>query len=269
MVAQFFRLMRWHSPTGAILLYAPCAWGLALAGAEPSWYILFAIGAWFMRSFGCILNDIADRKLDALIPRTQNRPLACGALTLYHAGVCAALCLGVGVCVYLRLPPLAQKWSLLALALACFYPLSKRFFFAPQLILGITFNIGAFIAYMAIAGQWDASVLYVWASAMFWTIAYDTVYAFHDAPYDKAHGFYSTAHMAQQYPRLFVGGSLLVHVLLLGHVVAVQGLIIYAASFVGVLFRWKPCEPSSAGEFFRLNIVLAFILWALIMMQSL
>lgn len=255
------RLMRWNSATGALLLYAPCAWGLALSGkASCSWYILFFIGAWFMRSAGCVLNDWADQSLDIHVPRTANRPLSLGLLTRRHVFGCGILCLSVGFGVWLMLPIAAKTWGLVGLVLAILYPWTKRFFWAPQLWLGVTFNIGVVVAYVAIKGQCDDLSLWLWASAAAWTVAYDTVYAFHDAPFDQQYGFYSTALWAQNHPRMFVGAFLLLHIGFLFPLIATS-VVLYAVAVFMILWRWMPDVPASSKGFFCWNIWLAALLW--------
>lgn len=258
------QLMRWHSPFGALLLFAPCAWGLALAHASFSWYLLFAVGAWFLRSFGCVLNDMADIHIDSLTPRTSQRPLANSTMTQREAFVCALLCLCVGGCVWLYLPSLAKIWSLVGLALACVYPFTKRFFFAPQFILGITFNIGTVVAYAAVTQTYTPSVGWLWASSVWWTVAYDTVYAYHDAPFDAELGYFSTAHYAHQSPYLFVGVCLALHVTLLTAVLPLFLCITYGLGALLLLNTWKPSYPPSAFRFFQWNLLLALILWLLL-----
>lgn len=261
-----FKLVRWHSPTGAFLLYAPCAWGLALAGSDDLFlYILFAIGAWFMRSAGCVLNDWADRKLDAMVPRTCGRPLACGRLSPVHALFLGLFCLVIGACVWWILPLEAKSWSLFGLLLACIYPWTKRFFIAPQLWLGITFNIGVMVAYVAVKGSWGVEALWLWASAAFWTVAYDTVYALHDAAFDKKLGYYSTAYWAEKYPYVFVGIFLVLHALCLVTLLPWVALAFYSVCLMGLLLSWDLDQPSSSRAFFNRNMVVASLLFFLLL----
>ena len=82
-------LARIDRPVGGWLLYWPCAWGLALAGgAVQRWPLLlwFLLGAFAMRSAGCVWNDIVDRRIDAKVERTRLRPLASGRVGLNGAG---------------------------------------------------------------------------------------------------------------------------------------------------------------------------------------
>src|SRR5205085_3794204 len=73
----FASLMRLDRPIGTWLLYWPCAWGVALAGVSGRWslFLWLALGAFTMRSAGCVYNDIVDRDLDRQVERTRLRPL--------------------------------------------------------------------------------------------------------------------------------------------------------------------------------------------------
>ena len=73
-------LMRLDRPIGSWLLFWPCAWSVALAGVRERWDLLLwlGLGAFVMRSAGCVYNDIVDRDLDRRVERTRLRPLASG-----------------------------------------------------------------------------------------------------------------------------------------------------------------------------------------------
>ena len=91
----FIELTRFKKPIGYLLLFWPCAWGLTLAydfNGEKNTYIfyiiLFLIGSILMRSAGCIVNDIADRKFDTKVARTKNRPIANGNISVISGIFC-------------------------------------------------------------------------------------------------------------------------------------------------------------------------------------
>ena len=85
----FIELTRLNKPIGFMLLFWPCAWGLTLAydftknlNTYFFYLILFFLGSVLMRSAGCIVNDILDRKFDAKVFRTKNRPIASGKVSV-------------------------------------------------------------------------------------------------------------------------------------------------------------------------------------------
>ena len=83
----FLDLIRIKKPIGIMLLFWPCSWGLSLVYDFGNNYfqytlylIYFFLGSILMRSAGCIVNDILDRKYDILVERTKNRPIASGKI---------------------------------------------------------------------------------------------------------------------------------------------------------------------------------------------
>ncbi|MDX2074645.1 MAG: 4-hydroxybenzoate octaprenyltransferase [Alphaproteobacteria bacterium] len=201
----YLRLMRLHQPVGSWLLLWPCWWSVALAGGrDPFMYLLFALGAVAMRSAGCIINDMFDRRLDRQVERTRNRPLASGAIGMWRASLLLACLLLVALWVALLLGREVMLWSCAALPLVVAYPLMKRITWWPQLFLGLTFNWGALVGWVAVRGEiaWPAVILY--AACAFWTLGYDTIYAHQDTIDDAKIGVKSTALRLEKFTKPFV-----------------------------------------------------------------
>mgnify|MGYP004008414683 CR=1 FL=1 len=85
----FIELTRLNKPIGYMLLFWPCAWGLAYAYIVVQdlnkflyYLLLFFLGSMLMRSAGCIVNDIVDRDIDTKVQRTKNRPLASNSISI-------------------------------------------------------------------------------------------------------------------------------------------------------------------------------------------
>ena len=97
--------MRLDRPIGTWLLYWPCAWSVALAGVQGEWalFLWFLLGAFAMRSAGCVYNDIVDRELDRQVERTRLRPLASGRVSLEAAWALAIGLSLIGLVVLLQL----------------------------------------------------------------------------------------------------------------------------------------------------------------------
>src|SRR5437763_16059671 len=130
----FASLMRLDRPIGTWLLYWPCAWSVALAGVGGRWdlFAWFALGAFVMRSAGCVYNDIVDRDLDKKVERTRLRPLASGRVSIRSAGVLIGnLCL-VGLAILLQLKVAAAIVALTSVAPVALYPFMKRVTWWPQ-----------------------------------------------------------------------------------------------------------------------------------------
>jgi 4-hydroxybenzoate polyprenyltransferase len=204
---EYAELMRLDKPIGTLLLLWPTWWALWLAKQSlPSWRLLivFSAGVWIMRSAGCVINDFADRKFDGHVQRTRQRPLARGAVTPAEAlGLFVGLLL-IAFILVLTLNPLAIGLALIGAALATVYPFVKRFFHAPQLVLGLAFAWGIPMAYAATLNTipYEAWVLFV--ACFCWIVAYDTMYAMADKADDLTIDIHSTAILFGTFDRLIV-----------------------------------------------------------------
>jgi len=193
--------MRWNAPWGAVLLILPCWWGLAVAGGGNVYsYILFALGGILMRSFGCIINDLWDSKIDRQVPRTATRPLASGKLSALEAMAVATLLLLGSAWVLLQLEPMIFPLALAVLPLVILYPLAKRVFFLPQLILGMIFNWGVWLGWVAGTNPFftaNSVVVLLYFAGVFWTLFYDGIYSLQDKHADEKLGLKSFAILFQ------------------------------------------------------------------------
>ncbi|QPQ54992.1 4-hydroxybenzoate octaprenyltransferase [Allosphingosinicella flava] len=189
-------LMRADRPIGVWLLFWPGAWAIALAGFGGQGLrliLLFALGAFAMRSAGCVYNDIVDRDLDARVERTRLRPLASGRVSLKGAWILLVVLSLCGLLVLLQLRPPAQLVALVSLALVAAYPFMKRITWWPQAWLGLVFSWAALVGWPAVTGEVGASALLLYAGAVFWVIGYDTIYALQDREDDALVGVKSSA----------------------------------------------------------------------------
>jgi 4-hydroxybenzoate polyprenyltransferase len=195
-VRPYASLMRLDRPIGAWLLFWPCAWSVALAGMGRSGISLLlwlALGAFAMRSAGCVYNDIVDRDLDAMVERTRLRPLASKRVSLRGAwGLLACLSL-IGLVVLLQLNLTAQLIALASLAAVAAYPFMKRITWWPQAWLGLVFSWGALVGWPAVQGEIELPALLLYAGSVFWVIGYDTIYALQDREDDALVGVRSSA----------------------------------------------------------------------------
>ena len=199
-VKLFIDLTRLKKPIGYMLLFWPCAWGLTLAYDFSSnlknyfiYLTLFFLGSVLMRSAGCIVNDILDRKFDAKVFRTKNRPIASGYVTVKLAIFYSlTLCL-LALMVLLNFNFFTIILALSSMPFAFTYPLMKRFTYWPQLFLGITFNYGLILGWTAVKGQIDFIPILFYLGAIFWTLGYDTIYGYQDIKDDEIIGLKSTS----------------------------------------------------------------------------
>jgi 4-hydroxybenzoate polyprenyltransferase len=194
----WLKLGRFDRPAGIWLLMLPGWQGIALAAAgkgqlpNPLLLIAFFVGAALMRAAGCAFNDIVDRDFDAQVSRTAMRPIPAGLISVKQAWAfligCCLVSFGILVC----LGWLAIGLGVASLALVAAYPFMKRITWWPQAWLGLTFNWGALLGYAAATHTlgWPAALLY--ASGIFWTLGYDTIYAIQDIEDDALAGVKSS-----------------------------------------------------------------------------
>ena len=207
----FVELTRLKKPIGYMLLFWPCAWGLTLVYNFSEsldkyffYLILFFLGAILMRSAGCIVNDILDRKFDKKVSRTKNRPIASGKISV-HLGFFYAITL----CFFAFLVLINFNYFTIIMALgsmplAFTYPLMKRYTYWPQLFLGITFNYGLILGWTSISGQLDMIPIIFYFGAIFWTLGYDTIYGYQDIKDDEIIGLKSTSIKFKNNPYKFL-----------------------------------------------------------------
>ncbi len=148
-----------------------------------------------MRSAGCIVNDIADRKLDRQVERTKTRPLANNDITPKEALFLLVLLLGLSLLIAITLGKDIVWLSILWLPLVILYPFMKRITWWPQAFLGLTFNAGAIFGWIAITHHITLAPIFLYLGGIFWTIGYDTLYAIQDMEDDAHIGIKSTARL--------------------------------------------------------------------------
>jgi len=198
LLKPYLRLGRYDKPIGAWLLLWPCIWSLTISSPlpypNPDLFLLFTAGALLTRGAGCTVNDLYDRNFDRKVQRTKTRPIASGAVTERDAIFFVGIQLGWAFLILLQMNSLTIMLGVCSLCFVGTYPLFKRFTNWPQLMLGLTFNYGIFMAYSATVGYVDLTVtLPMYIAGIFWTLIYDTIYAHQDKADDVFVGVKSTA----------------------------------------------------------------------------
>ena len=207
----FFELTRLKRPTGYMLLFWPCAWGLSIAYDFQNsldkylfYLVLFFFGSVLMRSAGCIVNDIIDKDFDKKVARAKNRPIASGKisvrLSLLYSGI---LCL-LAFFVLINFNNLTILLAIISMPFAFTYPLMKRYTYWPQLFLGVTFNYGLILGWTSIVGDISYIPIIFYLGAIFWTLGYDTIYGFQDIEDDEIIGVKSTSIKFKENPKIFL-----------------------------------------------------------------
>ena len=210
-LSLFIELTRLKKPIGYMLLFWPCAWGLSI-GYDFSndldiyffYLMLFFLGSVFMRSAGCIVNDILDKNFDNRVSRTKNRPIASGKISVSIGILYATILCILAFLVLINFNYFTIILALGSMPLAFTYPLMKRFTYWPQLFLGITFNYGLILGWTSILNDLSIVPVIFYIGAIFWTLAYDTVYGFQDIKDDEIIGLKSTSIKFKKNPYLFL-----------------------------------------------------------------
>ncbi|EAW37728.1 4-hydroxybenzoate solanesyltransferase [Lyngbya sp. PCC 8106] len=272
---QIIRLLRWDKPAGRLILMIPALWAVFLASdATPPWLLVLVIifGSVATSAAGCVVNDLWDRDIDPEVERTRTRPLASRALTVktgiavaFVAFACAA-----GLAFYLN--SLSFWLCVAAVPVIICYPLAKRFFPVPQLVLSIAWGFAVLISWTAAVAHLEPVTWLLWGATVVWTLGFDTVYAMSDREDDKRMGVNSSALFFGDQAANAVGIFFLSTVILL----AVLGIKMelhweYGMSLAIAVGIWiqqyrqlrKPEIPKPVyGEIFRQNVWVGFILLA-------
>jgi 4-hydroxybenzoate polyprenyltransferase len=193
----YLQLIRFNKPIGTLLLLWPTLWALLVAAnGIPSLQLIvvFSTGVFLTRSAGCVINDYLDKNFDKHVARTKNRPLvndlisSTEAISIFFAISLSAFILSL---YYL-------KYNTLLLSVPAFfifvtYPFMKRFFFLPQVYLGIAFSFGILMAFMEIRNQLNNLAWIMFGANFLWVLGYDTVYALIDIDDDLLIGIKTSA----------------------------------------------------------------------------
>ena len=279
----YVQLARLDRPIGWWLLLLPCWWSSALAGVathhgpDPRHLALFLIGAIAMRGAGSTYNDIVDREIDAGVERTRNRPLPSGRVSVRNAKLFMLAQAGVGALVLVSLNGFSILLGLASLLIVAAYPFMKRITSWPQAVLGLAFAYGGLMGWAAAMGAlaWPAVLIY--AAAIAWTIAYDTIYALQDARDDAVIGVRSTARLFGGQVRLgvalFYGAAVIFAtaavVLAGGGALALAGVAAFALHLAWQVALIDAAVPARALRLFRSNRDAGLVLFAGLALQGL
>jgi 4-hydroxybenzoate polyprenyltransferase len=202
------------------------------------------------------MNRIIDLRYDRLNPRTANRALATGALSVGFAWAFTFASAAVLAFAAWELNGLALALSPAALLVLLFYSYTKRFTSWSHLVLGFCLGMSPAAAWIAITGNLDARMLILCAAVTLWVAGFDVLYACQDLDFDRDAGLYSV-------PKRF-GVAAALRIARAMHIVMIALLIWLAASFhllwpawagVAVVAALLAYEHSlvSPGDLRRLN----------------
>ncbi len=279
-LGAYYYLCRFDKPIGTELVFWPTLWALWIAAqGMPRIEILIPmiLGVIFMRAAGCAINDFADRKVDAHVERTKNRPLATGVISAKEAVMVFLVLVAASACLLFFLPIETFYWSFGALLLAFIYPFMKRYTHLPQVFLGAAFSWAIPMAYTAVGQTPDLTCWLLYFGNLAWTVAYDTQYAIADREYDLKIGVKSTAILFGRYDIPIISTLQASSILLIGAAFWLENLLIpfgllalllVAADFIYQWFKTRDKNPQLCFWAFRHNrwiglIIFVGILFAL------
>lgn len=242
---DFMRLTRLDRPIGTWLLMWPTLAALWLAGdGLPTRHnlIIFIAGVYVMRAAGCVINDYADRHLDAHVKRTHDRPLATGRISAREALILFGALLAIAFMLVCFTNTFTIMLSFGAAALAASYPFMKRYTHLPQVVLGAAFGWSIPMAFGAEQGHVPAVAWWLFFANIVWTLVYDTWYAMVDRDDDLKIGIKSTAVLFGRMD-LVIQGALQVLMLMLlavvGRLAGLDGFYWAALIAIAVVFVYQ------------------------------
>lgn len=273
-LSAYYYLCRFDKPIGTELVFWPTMWALWIAAqGMPRIEILIPmiLGVIFMRAAGCAINDFADRKVDAHVERTKNRPLATGIISAKEAVMVFLVLVSASACLLFFLPIETFYWSFGALFLAFIYPFMKRYTHLPQVFLGAAFSWSIPMAYTAVGQTPDLTCWLLYFGNLAWTVAYDTQYAIADREYDLKIGVKSTAILFGRYDIQIISALQAISILLIAVALWLENLlipfglaalIVVTLDFIYQWFKTRDKNPHLCFWAFRHNRWIGLIIFA-------
>ncbi len=272
----FIDLTRLNKPIGYMLLFWPCSWGLAYAFNYSKdiniffyYLVLFFFGSVLMRSAGCIINDIVDRNFDKKVKRTKHRPIASGKISVERSFVYSMLLCFLAFIILIQFNLFTIFLGMSSMILAFSYPYMKRITYWPQLFLGLTFNWGIIMAWVAINNTISTEIILLYISAIFWTLGYDSIYGVQDMADDEIIGLKSTAIKFKKKIKLFVSMNYLLTTSFLLYLFRNElnlnlfslFFILFALSLIYQIKIFNSRRPETCLKAFKFNNLSGFILF--------
>ena len=246
-----------------MLLMFPAIWSILIVLKEEIdiyLILLFAYGSFIMRSAGCIINDIIDKNYDKNVKRTKSRPIASGNLEVSDAIILLIIFLSIGLSILLTLNSTCILLGFIAFPLIVLYPLMKRFTYFPQLFLAIVFNFSILISWTAAKGEFDNQCLFLYLACIFWTLGYDTIYAYQDLKDDKKIGVKSLAIYLEENIKFWIALFYFIFIGVFSYLAILNNInliffiiIFFALKIVYEFFKIKKSEYGNSMKIFQMN----------------
>tara|TARA_B100000029_G_scaffold56099_1_gene50818 strand:+ start:15917 stop:16699 length:783 start_codon:yes stop_codon:yes gene_type:complete len=223
--------------------------------------LLIIYGSFIMRSAGCIINDIIDKKIDKNVNRTKLRPLVSGNLDNTDAIILLIIFLSIALSILLNLNTTSIFLGILVLPLIFIYPFIKRFVYIPQLFLAVVFNFSVLISWTAASGVFELQSLILYVACIFWTLGYDTIYAYQDIKDDKKIGVKSLAIYLEKDIKFYTSVFFIIFLIFFFYIgiknnlnmIFFSTIILFTLIIISKIFKKKKLETKNCHEIFVIN----------------
>ncbi|MDJ0575045.1 MAG: 4-hydroxybenzoate solanesyltransferase [Xenococcaceae cyanobacterium MO_234.B1] len=270
---KIIRLLRWDKPAGRLILMIPALWAVFLAaqGMPPIVLVgVIILGTLATSAAGCVINDLWDKDIDPQVDRTKNRPLASRTLSIKVGIIIFAIALCCAAVLAFYLNTLSFWLCVAAVPFIICYPLAKRVFPIPQLVLSLCWGFAVLISWSAVTGNINLATWLLWGATVAWTLGFDTVYAMSDREDDLKIGINSSAIFFGKYAPEAVGLFFLVTAVLMAYLaVSLQLNLVFWLSLLAATLVWlwqylrlrdRALPRPVYGQIFGQNVWIGFIL---------
>ncbi len=270
---SIIKLLRWDKPAGRLILMIPALWAVFFASngqPSPVFVGMIILGTLATSAAGCVINDLWDRNIDNQVERTKNRPLASRALSVKVGIIVFLIALSCAGGLAFFLNSLSFWLCVASVPIIIGYPLAKRFFPIPQLVLSIAWGFAVLISWSAVTGELNNNTWLLWAATITWTLGFDTVYAMSDKTDDLKVGINSSAIFFGDLAADAVGLFFALTAGLFAYIGVINGFnfffgvtwVIAVIMWVGqyIQLRQPDSESINYGQIFGQNVWIGFIL---------
>lgn len=265
---KYIRLIR-PNQTGTLLIYATAVFGLCIGGVESgemphfSLFLQFLLGAFCMRTAGCIVNDIFDRNFDSKVERTKNRPIATREISVKTGLIISCFLTLFSLLILISLPQRTYIFFISAGVLIFIYPTFKRFTYFPQVGLGAAMAMGFLASFYVLSSELNYKIILPFIAIIIWTIIYDTIYAMQDLKDDIKIGLKSTSiKFGKNYKQILYLLAITYFFLMLifWHLSGLKFIIFPVLSFALLVFLIQKSDLENYGKMFKLTPIPCFLL---------
>ena len=226
-----------------------------------------------MRSAGCIINDLIDINIDKKIERTSARPLTSNDISIREAFFLLSFLLLLSLIILLQFKIQSILIGLASVPLIIIYPFMKRYTYWPQFFLGLIFSWGILIVSVEFYNKINFYFLLLYVGCIFWTLGYDTIYAYQDRKDDLLNNIKSTAVLFDSKGNFFVMFVYSIFFLIIGFLgynssssfLSILVIIPFIFAMIIYLNKWNLNSKNSSNYYFKFNNVIGLFCFVFLM----